>query len=112
LLFIEQLTYAQGGLTRRELLWRWQNYSSVFSMDEIFSHVRISYIHGRRQEGSCPPWIFMHDTDKVEGGLMVRFFGLVFSVGTPLEIFLSTSLVISVILYLCDRMHLARKTKF
>jgi len=23
-------------------------------------------------------WIFMHDTDKVEGGLMVPFFGRVF----------------------------------
>jgi len=35
---------------------------------------------GRRQRGQkrlCPLWIFMHDTDKVEGGLMVLFFGLV-----------------------------------
>jgi len=24
------------------------------------------------------PWIFMHSTDKVEGGLMELFFGLVF----------------------------------
>jgi len=27
------------------------------------------------------PWIFIHNTIKVEGGLMVLFFGLVFSVG-------------------------------
>jgi len=32
------------------------------------------------QEGG---WIFIHGTDKVEGGLMVLFFGLVFSVGSP-----------------------------
>jgi len=30
------------------------------------------------REGPCPPWIFIHDTDKVEGGLMVLFFNLVF----------------------------------
>jgi len=29
------------------------------------------------------PWIFIHDTDKVEGDLMVLFFGLVFSVSPP-----------------------------
>jgi len=38
-------------------------------------------------QGAVTSWIFMHDTDKVEGGLMVLFFGLVFSVGLPLEIF-------------------------
>jgi len=38
-----------------------------------------------------PPWIFMHDTDKVETGLMVLFFGLVFSVAL-LENFLPTPL--------------------
>jgi len=26
-------------------------------------------------------WVFIHDTDKVKGGLMVLFFSLVFSVG-------------------------------
>jgi len=28
--------------------------------------------------GAVSPWIFVHHTDKVEGGLMVKFFGLVF----------------------------------
>jgi len=28
--------------------------------------------------GSRPSWIFIHDIDKVEGGLMVHFFGLFF----------------------------------
>jgi len=30
-----------------------------------------------------PPWIFIHDTDKVEGSLIVLFFGLVFFRCTP-----------------------------
>jgi len=36
--------------------------------------------HGRRQWGPCLPWVFIHGADKVEGGLMMLFFGLVFSV--------------------------------
>jgi len=40
----------------------------------------------------CPPWIFIHNTDKAEGGLMKIFFGLVFSVGPFLEHFLRTPL--------------------
>jgi len=31
---------------------------------------------GSGVRGSWPPWIFIHDTDKVEGGLMILFFGL------------------------------------
>jgi len=35
---------------------------------------------GRGEQGGAPPsWIFIHDTDNVERGLMVLFFGLVFS---------------------------------
>jgi len=35
---------------------------------------------GRGGKGAVPShWIFIHDTDKVEGGLMVLFLGLVFS---------------------------------
>jgi len=30
--------------------------------------------------GTWPPWIFIHDTDKVEGDLMVLFFCLDFSI--------------------------------
>jgi len=30
--------------------------------------------------GRGAPWIFIHGTDKVEGGLLVLFFGHVFSV--------------------------------
>jgi len=41
-----------------------------------------------------PPWIFIPGTDKVKGGLMVLFFGLVFSVASLLEIFLPTPLYI------------------
>jgi len=33
--------------------------------------------HGRRQKGAAPPpWIFIHDTDKIEGSLMMLFFGV------------------------------------
>jgi len=50
----------------------------------------------RRQRGAGGPWlphpwIFMHDTDKVEGGLMMLFFGLVFLLA-PQKIFLPTPL--------------------
>jgi len=38
--------------------------------------------HRQRRQGAVTPWIFIHDTDKVEGGLMMLFFGLVFSVGS------------------------------
>jgi len=41
---------------------------------------------------SLPPLIFILGTDKVEEGLTVLFFGLVFSVAPSLEIFLSTPL--------------------
>jgi len=34
--------------------------------------------------GAWPPWIFIHVTDKVEGNLMVLFFGLVFFVALSL----------------------------
>jgi len=45
------------------------------------------------QGGRGSPWIFMHGTDKVEGGLFMLFFGLVFSVSPlPLEMFLPTPL--------------------
>jgi len=43
--------------------------------------------------GAVTPWIFKHNTDKVEGGLMVLFFGL-FSLPSPLEFFLPTPLSI------------------
>jgi len=35
------------------------------------------------QGGAVPPWIFIDCTFKVEGGLMVLIFGLVFPVGPP-----------------------------
>jgi len=38
--------------------------------------------------------IFIHGTDKVEGGLIVLFVGLVFSVDPPSEIFLPTTLCV------------------
>jgi len=46
------------------------------------------------QGGDVDPWIFINDTDEVEAGLMVLFFGLVFTVWPPpLEIFLPTPLI-------------------
>jgi len=42
--------------------------------------------------GPRPPWIFKHNTDEVEGGLMVLFFGLVFSVAPSWKFFLPTTL--------------------
>jgi len=41
------------------------------------------------------PWNFIYNTDKAEGGLMVLFFGLVFSVGIPPEIFRPTPLFVT-----------------
>jgi len=44
-----------------------------------------------RRQGGVAHWIFIHGSDNAEEGLMVLFFGLVFSVGPPpLEIFLPT----------------------
>jgi len=43
--------------------------------------------HGHRQRGPCSPWIFIHITDKVEEGLMVLFFSLVFSVALSWKFF-------------------------
>jgi len=50
---------------------------------------------GSRGQGGVALWIFIHGTDKTEGGLMVLFFGLVFCCppSTPLEIFMPTPLV-------------------
>jgi len=39
------------------------------------------------------PWIFMDATDKVEGGLMVLFFGLVFPVAPLPKFFLPKTLI-------------------
>jgi len=33
--------------------------------------------------GAWPSWIFIYCTDKVEGNLIVLFFGLIFTVGPP-----------------------------
>jgi len=46
------------------------------------------------KEGPWPSWIFIDGTDKVEKGLMMIFFGLVFTVTVlPLEIFLPTPMI-------------------
>jgi len=42
---------------------------------------------GSGEQGGRAPWIFIHGTDKVKGGLMVLFFGFVFSVGLSVETF-------------------------
>jgi len=55
-------------------------------------HSKASATGGR--ERPWPPWIFIDGTEKVEGGLMVLFFGLVFTVGPPWKFFcLPTSLI-------------------
>jgi len=54
---------------------------------------------GFGSRGPCPSWIFIRGTDKVEGGLMVLLFVLVFSISPPLpEIFLLTPLALYVYL--------------
>jgi len=47
--------------------------------------------------GQWHPYIFIRNTDKEEGALMVLFFGLVFFFGAPslLKIFLPTPLLLS-----------------
>jgi len=40
-------------------------------------------ISSRGKEGPRLPWIFIHGSDKIERGLMVLFFGIVFPVGHP-----------------------------
>jgi len=40
-----------------------------------------------RQGEPCPHWIFIHDTDKVEEGLMAIFFALFFRCPPPWKIF-------------------------
>jgi len=70
--------------------------SSVPSAEAIYYVLHMLFIHmgiGARQSPP-PPWIFKHGTDKVEGSLMVLFFGLVLSV-SPLEIFLLTPLFVN-----------------
>jgi len=66
------------------------NNSIIIKQSQKFFYI----IYERRQQGeggSCPPWIFIHGTDKVGKGLMVLFFGLFFSF-IPLEFFLLTPL--------------------
>jgi len=48
---------------------------------------------GEGRKEPRPPWIFIEGTDKLEGGLMVLFFGLIFTVGSPLKFFLPTLLI-------------------
>jgi len=38
---------------------------------------------GSGGQESAHPWIFIYGTDKVEGGLMMLFFGVVFSIALP-----------------------------
>jgi len=60
--------------------------------DKELNDTKYIRAHGRRQRGSgggaWPAWIFIHDTDKAERGLMVLFFVLVFRCPPPLENFL------------------------
>jgi len=48
---------------------------------------------GGSEEHRPPPWIFIDGTDKVKGGLMVLFFGLVFSFPPSSKNFLPTPLI-------------------
>jgi len=63
-------------------------------------------IHGRRQrgqEGGVFSWIFIHDTDKIEGGLGAIFRSCFFR-WPPLEIFLPTSLMWSMRSLCCKQL--------
>jgi len=61
---------------------RYFKFIHIFSMKNFAKQ----YIHGRQHRGTrpeavAPTCIFIHETDKVEGSLMVLFFGLILSVG-------------------------------
>jgi len=54
---------------------------------QILILLAILLTYGRRQWGAeggrAPSWVFIHGIDKVERGLIVLFFGLVFSIAPP-----------------------------
>jgi len=59
--------------------------------------VLLPHVGSGGKRGPChSPWVFIHDTDEVEEGLVVLFFDFVFSVALhptpPLKIFLPTPL--------------------
>jgi len=59
------------------------------------NHIFDQYNHGRRQRWAgrtVPPWIFIHGTDKVDGGLMVLCFGLILFRWPPLVYFSADAL--------------------
>jgi len=60
----------------------------IFKFSILFFLVFATYFdyHPCASAGGCraSPWIFIHGSDKVEEGLMVLFFGLVFSVAPTL----------------------------
>jgi len=62
-------------------------------MATVMAHATVMGVGSGWQGGVWSHWIFIHDTDKAEGGLIVLFFDLVFSVALLLKIFLPTPLV-------------------
>jgi len=44
----------------------------------VLLHFGSTHLHGRRQGGARPPWIFKHGINIVNRGLKVLFFGLFF----------------------------------
>jgi len=62
--------------------------NEILNFNQPIACIRCS-MHGLRQlgAGGRRPWIFIHSTDKVEGGIMMLFFGLVFSHWPPWKFF-------------------------
>jgi len=69
--------------------------SKILKLISIYS-VYTAFMGVGRREAVPLPWVFIHDTNQVEGSLMVLFFGLVFfPLLPPPEIFLPTSNVLN-----------------
>jgi len=66
--------------------------ATVLSLVSILqSYVYTQWRRKREEEGPClPSWIFIHDIDKIEGGLMVLYLSVLLFRCPSLEIFLPT----------------------
>jgi len=59
---------------------------------------------GVGSEGQGGPWIFIYSSDKVEGGLLMLFFGLIFSVAsTPIPGIFSVDTLARIIFNFCHK---------
>jgi len=60
----------------------WQGVTNHKKLSDVALYI-CTWASAEGGRGPWPPWIFIHNANKVEGGLMVLFFGLVFSVASP-----------------------------